>query len=253
MTTLLLLHGFTGCPSSWDAVRRELPGGLSLVCPVLVGHGSSPAAPEVESFEAEVDRLALAADGPLVVAGYSLGARLALGLSIRHRQRVRAAVLVSGSAGLEQASDRDQRVRDDEQWAVSLERDGLEAFVDRWQVLPLFATQRALQAELVEAERRRRLSHTAAGLARSLRVTGTGRMPSYASHLRRLDCPVELVSGALDAKFRAIGRELVEELPRARLTLVPAAGHNLLLERPDAVAAAILRVLASGAEPPRLE
>jgi pimeloyl-ACP methyl ester carboxylesterase len=97
VTSLLLLHGFTGAPGAWDAVRAQLPA-ATVEVPWLIGHGVPEAAPEVCDFEAEVDRLAALLAEPCVVAGYSLGARLGLGLLVRHPEKVRAAVLISGSA-----------------------------------------------------------------------------------------------------------------------------------------------------------
>ena len=243
MSSLLLLHGFTGTPGSWDLVRNLLPPGLRVVSPWLVGHGRPETALEIETFEGEVERLLAAVEGPLLVAGYSLGARLALAAAVRQPERVRAAVLVSGSAGLDTAEARADRERVDQRWIELLARDGLESFVAEWEAQPLFATQSALSSELRRAERERRLAHTARGLAHSLRTTGTGRMPPYRSALPSLPQAVEIVTGALDPRFCAIGQSLARELPRSNFTEVADAGHNLLLERPRAVADAISRGL----------
>ncbi len=239
----MLLHGFTGAPDAWDAVRAELPA-AEVVAPWLVGHGTPEAAPDVHGFEAELDRLARLVDGPFVVAGYSLGARLGLGLLLRHPARVQAAVLISGSAGLDSEAARAERRAADAGWIELLESQGLAAFASRWQAQPLFASQSALPAELREAEARRRSSHTAAGLARSLRATGLGEMPAYRAHLPQLTQPVAWLVGELDPRFVELGRELAPALRNGRLCEVKGAGHNLLLERPSAVASAIARELS---------
>jgi 2-succinyl-6-hydroxy-2,4-cyclohexadiene-1-carboxylate synthase len=58
-------------------------------------------------------------------------------------------------------------------------------------------------------------------------------MPDLRADLRKVRARVELLVGERDTKFVALGRELAELLPRARLTIAPGAGHNLLLERPE--------------------
>ena len=240
MRQLLLLHGFTGAPSSWRAVESELPHDVRVLAPLLTGHGRPPTAPEIGGFDEEVDRLVgMLGAGDWEVAGYSLGARLALGLLVRPPRRFIRAVLISGRPGLQASHERDARIAADEALALALERDGLESFVDSWEKLPLFASQSTLSDELRRSERARRESHEASGLAHSLRVTGLGRMPSYWNDLERIGVPVEVVVGELDRTFCAIGDAVVGKLPKARLSCVTDAGHNLLLERPAAVARAI--------------
>jgi 2-succinyl-6-hydroxy-2,4-cyclohexadiene-1-carboxylate synthase len=181
--------------------------------------------------------------GPALVAGYSLGARHALAHHVRHPDRFHAGVLVSGSPGLATDEERAERVRADQRWIELLETSPLSDFVDAWERQPLFASQQALSPELRGAERERRLSHSGAGLAHSLRATGAGAMPSHWPALRGLSQRIELLAGGLDARFCGLGRAVVSELSNGALTEVPGAGHNLLLERPRAVTDAILRGL----------
>ncbi|MGC4088456.1 MAG: alpha/beta fold hydrolase [Polyangiaceae bacterium] len=245
MASLLLLHGFTGAPSSWAAVTAALAQDVDVLAPPLCGHGDPPTAPHVDTFDDEIERLlGLLPTGFVHVAGYSLGARLALGLTLRAPSRVSHLTLISGRAGLASEAERSERRDVDERVAQQLERDGLEAFVRRWEDQALFATQRELPASAREAERARRLSHTAPGLARSLRATGLGSMPDYGPELGRLQQPVEVLAGARDSAFCTLGEAIVSKLPRARFTRVAEAGHNLLLERPTEVARAIARGLS---------
>lgn len=245
MSSVVFFHGFSLGPESLDPVLEGLPPIPLVRAPILAGHGSPPRAPEVHDFEAEVDRLAdLLPDTPPLLVGYSLGGRLAFGLLLRHPKRVRAAVLVSTQPGLDDPAERAERREADERWAALLEREGLEAFIARWEDQPLFDTQTALppgRREALTAERRR---HTAEGLARSLRVTGLGSMPSYWPRLGSIETPVEILAGSADSRFCALGQAIVETLPTAKLTVVPDAGHNLFLERPGEVKKAILRGLS---------
>ena len=71
---------------------------------------------------------------------------------------------------------------------------------------------------------------------RSLRVTGLAEMPNFRGRCREIRVPVTLLSGELDTKFSALAEELSSLFPDARRSIVPRAGHDLLLERPDLVA-----------------
>jgi 2-succinyl-6-hydroxy-2,4-cyclohexadiene-1-carboxylate synthase len=238
VSDVLLLHGFTGAPSSWDAIIAALPG-FRCVAPWLTGHGQPPRALEVDGFEAEVDRLASLAPEQCLIAGYSLGARLALGLLLRHPQRFRAAVLVSVNPGLEPDALRQERRERDAGWCRLLSESGLAGFVERWQAEPLFRSQSRLDEQTRAAERARRLAHTEVGLCHSLRVTGLGEMPSYWERLSEIRVSVSLLAGALDPRFCGIAEAVVGQLESGYFAEIPGAGHNLLLERPDLVASAI--------------
>jgi 2-succinyl-6-hydroxy-2,4-cyclohexadiene-1-carboxylate synthase len=231
---LVLLHGFTGRPESWNDVLARVPT-ASALCPSLLGHGAG--ADGVRTFDDELDRLA-AALGPATVhlCGYSLGARLALGIAVRHPTRIARLTLIGVHPGLRSDAERDERRRADERWIELLERCGIEAFVDAWGTQPLFATQRRLPEAAQKRRRLERLSHDPRGLARSLRVTGLAEMPDLRAHLGEVRVPVTLLTGELDAKFSALADDLVRLFPDARRKTVAGAGHDLLLERPDLVA-----------------
>jgi len=232
---LVLLHGFTGSPASWDGVVRCLTGEPP-TRPALLGHGA-PRATEARTFSEEVERLvALFPSEPVHLAGYSLGARLALGIALAQPSRVARLTLISGQAGLASETARAERRRADAEWCALLESGGIERFVDGWERQPLFLTQTKIKAELRAQHRAGRLSHDPGGLARSLRVLGLAEMPDFAALLPNVRVPVTLVVGELDTKFVGLGREMAQAFPHARLVIAPNAGHDLLLEAPDLVA-----------------
>jgi 2-succinyl-6-hydroxy-2,4-cyclohexadiene-1-carboxylate synthase len=249
MTTRVFLHGFTGSPRNFQPLIAACPLEDRIYAPALLGHDPEephPAADELPAsgrFEAEVDRLAAEIEArglsPVHVIGYSLGARLALGLTVRHSTLIARATLIGVHPGLRTDSERQQRRASDADWCALFERDGLPAFVDAWEKQPLFATQQQLPAPLREAQRRERLRHTAAGLRLSLQCTGLSEMPNYWPALSDIALPIDLVSGELDEKFTALAREADAELRGAGLHVVPGVGHNVLLERSNAVAALI--------------
>ena len=229
----LLLHGFSGGPEMLSAL--EPPSGS--VAPALAGHLDREVSGD---FSHEVERLAALGRDCQGLFGYSLGGRLALGILARYPQRFAHAVLVSAQPGLSSEAERVARRAGDGRLVELLRERGLSAFVDHWQALPLWASQAALPDEVKAAQRELRLRHRAEGLAHSLLQHGLGEMPDLRQHLRLVESEVDVVVGERDLKFVALGQELTQLIPRAKLTIAAGAGHNLLLERP-ALCAGLLR------------
>lgn len=237
--TVVFLHGFLGAPAQWSRVREGHPDARAVWMP---GHGPVPWTTDAQGFDDVVDAFAprvWADDASVTLVGYSLGARVALSLALRHPARVRAAVLVGVSPGLATEPERVARAASDDALADALLRDGLDAFVTRWDALPLFATQRALPAEVLAAQRAWRTSHDPAALAWSLRALSTGRMPCYRDAIAEGPAPLCLVTGARDEKFTAIARDLAARSKRVTRVEVEGVGHNVALEHPDAVRAVV--------------
>jgi 2-succinyl-6-hydroxy-2,4-cyclohexadiene-1-carboxylate synthase len=167
-----------------------------------------------------------------VVIGYSLGARVALGLVAGGH--VARGVLVSVNPGIADP-ERAPRRAGDAVWAERLRRHGLADFLDAWQAQPLFATQARAPADRRAARRTRRLALDPEQLAQSLEAMGLAEMPDYRA---LVDDRVALIAGADDAKYVAIARALP-----ARLEVLAASGHDPTLEQPAALAAAIARAV----------
>lgn len=163
-----------------------------------------------------------------------MGGRLALHHAVRAGSSVRGLILESSSPGLETDEAREARRRADEALADRILEIGVESFVDEWQALPLFGSQRRLPAELRAAQRSRRVRNDPASLAATLRGLGTGALPSLWHRLEEVHAPTLVIVGGLDEKFVDIGRRMVDRLPDARLSVVSDAGHAVHLERPDA-------------------
>jgi 2-succinyl-6-hydroxy-2,4-cyclohexadiene-1-carboxylate synthase len=250
LTGLVLIHGFTGSPASFDVLSRRLARRSARVRvhrPALLGHGGAAPADTVR-FEQEVDRIArgIVRAGAFGshLCGYSLGARIALGLLARHGHLFAGATLIGVHPGLSSLAERAARVGADERWCELLSRRGVGAFLDAWQAQPLFASQRALPAAEAAEQRRIRSSHSARGLMHALRVLGLAQMPDYRGAFRCAPCRLRLVAGERDAKFAALARAMAGRTPSIELDLVPGVGHNVLLEAPEHVERCLLRELA---------
>lgn len=226
----MALHGFAGTGRAWQAVD---PGYLA---PDLPGHGGAGAVRPI-TFEACVERVLAAAPERFVLAGYSMGGRIALHVALAAPERVERLVLVATTAGIEDADARAARRSADEALAAEIEDATVEEFVARWSAQPLFAEDPPAAVARWQEDMRR---NDPASLAAALRGIGTGAMEPLWSRLGELTMPATVLTGERDAKFVALGRRLAGELGGpVREVVVPGAGHGLPREVPDAVAAAI--------------
>jgi 2-succinyl-6-hydroxy-2,4-cyclohexadiene-1-carboxylate synthase len=240
---LLLLHGFTGSGQSWAAQTAVFSHHFRTITIDLLGHGrtDSPANPDRYQMEqAAADIIAILekqkVDGKrqkFHLLGYSMGGRLALYLALNYPEWFCSLVLESASPGLDTAVKRAERTKQDNDLADWIEANGIEAFVNRWEQLPLWASQSQLTQETRLALRQQRLQNNPAGLANSLRGMGTGRQPSLWPYLPQLNLPVLLLAGALDLKFIAINQQMAAQIPQSQLHIIPGAGHTIHLERPS--------------------
>lgn len=236
---LVLLHGFTGNAATWSPVRDLLARRHRVIAIDLIGHGatSAPADPSRYAFERALDDLTDIADqlgiDRATWLGYSMGGRLTLGLALRRPERVSALILESATPGIQDAGERSERKAADERLAQRIEEIGVEAFIDEWERLPMWESQRTLPAEVLQHQREHRLRNSAIGLANSLRGMGQGAQPSYWDRLGDLQIPVLLIAGAHDRKFVGIAEQMGVSIPGATYSVVSSAGHAVHLERPQ--------------------
>jgi 2-succinyl-6-hydroxy-2,4-cyclohexadiene-1-carboxylate synthase len=244
---LVLLHGFTQGPGSWDPLVAELDPSYEIVRVTLPGHGpaGSASAQARLAFEAAAAAVADAvaeAAGPQAATwiGYSLGGRLALRVALDRPELVDSSALLGATAGIEQAVDRAARVEIDERLAAGLERKGVEQFVDGWLAQALFS--RLSRSDAGVEERR---TGTVEGLASALRLLGTGAQEPVWNRLGELSVPVLLMAGEHDSKFSALAFRMAAAIgDNAGVSFVPGAGHAAHLERPRSVALILSRFLS---------
>ena len=238
---LLLLHGFTGSGATWEPFLDTWRG-FTAIAVDLPGHGASgyPADPAryrmercVEDLVALMNRLGVERAAAL---GYSMGGRVALHLALAAPHRLWALALEGASPGIQDPAERHARRQSDEALAAAIERDGMGAFVSRWEALPIFASQARLPAAGREELRRQRLSNNPLGLANSLRGMGAGEQEPLWGRLGEISVPALAIAGELDEKYSALARRMAAAMPAARAEVAAGAGHAVHLERPEAFA-----------------
>lgn len=253
---VILLHGFAQTPRSWDAVANALRArGHEVHVPDLYAQARPFSLDAACRRVAEIVRdVARASGEPCVVVGYSMGGRIALETLARAQaagERLPLSALALEGAGLgpaDEAAREAFRARGDA-WAADLRENGIAAFMDRWETLPLFASQRALSADVRARVRSDRVAHDAEELASSLTEAGQHCQAGEADSLAALACAAECgvrvvyVHGSLDEKYGAVARRVAELVPAARIEGITRAGHNVHLEQPEAFARVVAGLL----------
>jgi 2-succinyl-6-hydroxy-2,4-cyclohexadiene-1-carboxylate synthase len=233
---IVMLHGFGGTHRAWDGVvglldrERYRPQALD-----LPGHGAEADAPRPISFAGCVEHVLNACPERFALCGYSLGGRVALHVALAAPARVARLVLIGVNPGIEDAGERAARGRSDRALADDLERGPYEEFIERWRTQPLFAADPPEVGALAREDQRRNRPDALAAVMRGL---GTGEMQPLWDRLPELAMPVTVLVGERDMKFMALGRRMVELLPRGKLVAAPG-GHGLPLENPAAVVAVV--------------
>ncbi|WP_233191557.1 2-succinyl-6-hydroxy-2,4-cyclohexadiene-1-carboxylate synthase [Sporosarcina sp. P18a] len=245
LPTIVMLHGFTGSTATWQQTIEVLAVDYHIVAVDLIGHGKTEA-PETSTrykMEEQVKDLyeilqKLEIKQPILL-GYSMGGRVALGYTATYPEKVTGLILESSSPGLCTTEQQIARRTADSKLADRIEQQGMIEFVDFWQEIPLFHSQKKLSESQQQAVRSERLDQRPTGLANSLRGIGTGSQPSYWQTLEQLSLPVLLITGSEDEKFETIAQEMLKRLPNARHETIKDAGHAIHVEKPQQFATMI--------------
>lgn len=235
---IVLLHGFTGSTATWHEVMTQLKGRFQLIAIDLTGHGKTSIPVELNRYRMEeqlADLESLFSQLNLTeftLVGYSMGGRIALAYTAEYPERVHTLILESASPGLKTAAEKVVRKEVDAKLADRIETEGMENFVDFWENIPLFESQKKLSWKQRQKVREERLGQDQVGLANSLKGIGTGSQPSYWDNLATINLPVLLLTGELDGKFVDISREMKEKMPNAIHCTTKNVGHAIHVENP---------------------
>ncbi|MGL4250650.1 MAG: 2-succinyl-6-hydroxy-2,4-cyclohexadiene-1-carboxylate synthase [Aeromonas sp.] len=227
---LVLLHGLLGNSSDWQPLIDRLPAihCIALDLPCHGHHHKIRVSGFEQSHQWLVAELANRNIERYLLAGYSLGGRLALYHASREPAGLQGLLLENCHPGLP-VSERAARIQHDERWAQRFERDALADVLGDWYRQGVFA-------DLDEAERARqiarRIGNEACAIAAMLRTTSLGQQPDLAPWLGQSTLPVTYVSGKRDLKFHQLACQLASQNRKIN-HLVMDGGHNLHAHQPD--------------------
>ncbi|MDF2536189.1 MAG: Menaquinone biosynthesis related protein [Bacillales bacterium] len=235
---VMMLHGFTGSINTWRHFVSKHNEDFRFVVPSLVGHGKTDAPHDLNRYTIEsvvedlvgiLDQLKI---NQIHLVGYSMGGRLAIAFALKYPNRLKSLVLESASAGISSKKEREKRQESDGTLSLKIDHDGMEAFVDYWENIPLF---QPLEKKISFPDKLRlrtdRISHKPNGLMASLIMMGTGSQPYYMNKLSRIKVPTLILTGKIDEKFSKIGEQMADQIINSEHVIVKDSGHVIHLEQ----------------------
>ena len=240
---LLLLHAFPLGLFMWEAQVEALSATHRVVRFDARGFGESAAGSGPLTMERIADDGAFLLDHlgieRAVVGGCSMGGYAAFAFVRRHPQRLAGLILQDTRAGADSAEARASRAT----LAAKVLAEGASAAVEAFLPKLLGETTRRERLALVESVRERILGTPPQGIANALH--GLAARADSRETLPTIAVPTLVLVGAEDVLTPPPeAATMAAAIPRARLDVIPAAGHLANLENPAAVNAALRAFLA---------
>jgi pimeloyl-ACP methyl ester carboxylesterase len=253
-TPVLFLHGLGDEADTWRHVLPYITNDYRAIAPDLPGFGRSDKAKRkytipffVESMLALLDHFSVSR---AILVGHSTGAVIAQAIALEHPERVERLILIGGSlVSQENRINREllffltpgigewiyTRLRKNPQAAYRT----LEPYYNRLEDLPQadrdFLYQRVNERVWSDGQRRGFFS-TLRNLVRWI----SSQQKGLPDRLRGWNIPTTVIWGENDhINSVANARALINQLPSARLVIVPDAGHNVQQEKAEVVVEAI--------------
>jgi len=233
---VVFIHGAGGDHTVWVYQMAGLAAQARLYALDLPGHGRSPGpgATTIAAYAHFVvtflDTLRLA---PAFLIGHSMGGAIAQQVALDHPGRVAGLGLVATGARLRVAPVILETIQNDYPAAI--------------QMIGMWAYGPGTPADLITRGQKQMQAVPATVVHGDFLACDAF---DRRSRLREITCPAVIICGEADqltpVKFSVF---LQENLTGARLTLLPGAGHMVMLEQPDAVNTALIALIAPAAAP----
>lgn len=209
---VLALHGNLGQPSDWE--NLELPN----LKAVDLWEWS-----ELSFFEFAHELATSLSHGMErpILAGYSLGGRLALYAMAIHPERWGGAIVAAAHPGLPCVEDRLARRTSDAIWAKRVRELPWDEFLEAWNDQPVFTSSEVTGGQ-------RSLEARRDSIAMAFETWSLGRQEDLRSSLRRFHAPVLWITGERDAKFSQLAEEMEEVFPTMTRRVLADHGHRVL-------------------------
>lgn len=247
---VVLLNAFPVDRAQWEPLleelaARRLPHG-DVITFDMPGIGDMPLPEEEPSLELIADAATTAmidvtGEPAAVWIGCSMGGYVAMAVAERHPEAVAGIVLIGTKASADAPEARDRRL------SLAGSLDGKPGAPDPQAMAePLIGTQGPARAALVDAVARNIARHSGYGIAWGQRAMA-GR-PDRLAVLAGLDVPAAVIRGAEDGVAGDAEAQAMAKALDVEVVTVPGVGHLTAFEAPQAVADAVVGVLAEAEE-----
>lgn len=232
-TIIIALHGFLGLPTDWKAWwQKHGPPHAELIPINLWTHptlnSSLSFADWTEAFIEEVQSITRNKNSPSIeVWGYSMGGRLALSAITRAPYLFKRAVILSANPGIENDSERDERLKNDLVWANKFLTLDWNLLMQEWNDQLVFQIKSS-EGNVFAPTMRSEASFDRTRLSQALDHWSLARQPNFWPLIQPLNIPLIWHVGALDAKYVSIAQKLKQLNPHLDLHTHNNSGHRLL-------------------------
>ncbi len=230
---IVFLHAFPLNRTMWAQQETALSSQFRIITIDLRGHGESDAPlwrytldQAADDVRALLDHLAIQ---QALFVGLSMGGYILFAFYRKYANRVKGLVLADTRAQADTPEGKEGRF----QIAQIAYKQGPSAIADL--MLPKLLSPATIQSrpELVQRVRTMIEGNQISGIAGDL-MAMADRQDSVPL-LQRVACPTQIIVGDLDqATPPADAKLMAEQIPHARLAIIPQAAHLANLEQPDA-------------------
>ena len=236
-TPIIFLHGFTGLASDWEFAMQNINDNYFPIAIDLPGHGETEISDLINDYTIDsinniistiIEKLQIS---KVILVGYSMGGRASLSYATQYPANIKALILESSTAGIENIDKREERLKSDTELTEKIEEIGVEEFIKYWMGLPLFESLKSIPQEEYQKIIKKKLNNDKNGLANSLRGFSTGKMVSLWNKLDDLNFPTLLITGGLDKKYELIALKMKSKFSQSEHKVVADCGHNVHLEK----------------------
>ena len=228
--TLVLLHGAGSSATIWDPLIEQLGGRWPVLAPNLPGHGgdAGPNRRSIEEYATWLEAyLAGHAEGPVVLAGHSMGGAIAMEAALRRRAELAGLILISTGARL--------RVAPEVLAGIPVDFPGTMRQMGEYAFTPGAPVELLKESQVRLDQAGAEVVHGDFSACDAFDVM---------ARLEQIDLPTLVLCGTEDRMTPPKYSELlVQQIPGARLELIEGTGHMGPAEQPAAFALPISEFL----------